>query len=471
MAKKKQDQEIMTIAEIEAISAEQPKFGKGITVASGFDLGAKSALDTRSTVKTTAERDAHVTGNRAYEGMLVYVEANKKTYQYVNNQWQIFGFDTDLFKATIVDNLESSSTTTVLSANQGRVLKEKITTVDGKVTNVTNRLDSLTLPWNKVTSKPFESMGSTLKNESGALNVKIDNATIVTKADGSLEVRDNLFALSGHTHDTRYASKAHENNQTIHLTADEKTNVGQLPTIQSDIATLKSTVGAASKHHIVMTVEEMNALQNTNHGDICHVISTKKTYILDKLDTDKDSVQVEWIELADFNSLVTVDWSIINSKPFATVGEGLHVDSDAVKVKTDNSTVEIRNGQVAVKNNVFAPFQHTHEVTWQAITNKPTIFSKECSANSWIEEDGLVYLTIPHMKNSTNLVVKVVGTDKIERLVAVEHVNANSIKIWSDEKEDVTVTVFSYDFSIDNPSVHSAIVGLARAGQTVCGVR
>lgn len=43
-------------------------YGKGITVASGFDLGAKAPLDHRIVVDTIADRDAHVTGNRAYEG-------------------------------------------------------------------------------------------------------------------------------------------------------------------------------------------------------------------------------------------------------------------------------------------------------------------------------------------------------------------------------------------------------------------
>ena len=60
------------------------EFGKGITLAGGFDLGAKAPLDSRLTVATIADRDAHVTNNRAYEGMLVYVEADKVTYQYVD---------------------------------------------------------------------------------------------------------------------------------------------------------------------------------------------------------------------------------------------------------------------------------------------------------------------------------------------------------------------------------------------------
>ena len=66
------------------------QFGKGIGVAAGFDLGAQKPLDSRIAVNTIAERDAHVTENRAYEGMLVFVDADKKTYQLINGAWIVF---------------------------------------------------------------------------------------------------------------------------------------------------------------------------------------------------------------------------------------------------------------------------------------------------------------------------------------------------------------------------------------------
>lgn len=63
------------------------EFGKGIPLASGFDLGAKKPLDSRDIVETIEERDAHVTENRAYEGMTVYVKEDKKVYRYDGNEW------------------------------------------------------------------------------------------------------------------------------------------------------------------------------------------------------------------------------------------------------------------------------------------------------------------------------------------------------------------------------------------------
>lgn len=104
------------------------EFGKGIALAGGFDLGAKVPLDSRLTVATIEERDAHVTGNRAYEGMLVYVEADKITYQYVadaegNLSWKEFGFNETDFLMHVADNLTTEDADKVLSAKQGVVLK------------------------------------------------------------------------------------------------------------------------------------------------------------------------------------------------------------------------------------------------------------------------------------------------------------------------------------------------------------
>ncbi len=64
-------------------------FGRGIPLASGFDLGAKSPLDSRIYVDTLEERDLHVTENRAYEGMLVYVKEDNYTYRWNGNEWEM----------------------------------------------------------------------------------------------------------------------------------------------------------------------------------------------------------------------------------------------------------------------------------------------------------------------------------------------------------------------------------------------
>lgn len=55
--------------------------GKNITLGCGFDLQAKAPLDSRQTVPSFSGLQALIDGNAAYEGMIVYDEETKKTYQ------------------------------------------------------------------------------------------------------------------------------------------------------------------------------------------------------------------------------------------------------------------------------------------------------------------------------------------------------------------------------------------------------
>lgn len=69
-------------------------FDKGIKLSSGFSLGAKSPLDTREVVEDISERDALITSNIAYEGMIIYVKTEKKHYKLVDlttPKWEELG--------------------------------------------------------------------------------------------------------------------------------------------------------------------------------------------------------------------------------------------------------------------------------------------------------------------------------------------------------------------------------------------
>lgn len=116
-------------------------FGKGISVGSGFDLGANLPLDNRTVQATIAKRDAMPT-IQLVEGLLVYVKENKTTYV-------LKGFDTDgsnrvwepLAVGTVVEiinSLESDRTDAALSAAQGKALK---TLVDELKASVAAALD------------------------------------------------------------------------------------------------------------------------------------------------------------------------------------------------------------------------------------------------------------------------------------------------------------------------------------------
>lgn len=344
-------------------------------------------------------------------------------------------------------------------------LQGNIDKVDQKVTALQGEVDGIDKSWTAVTSKPFETLGTTLEASQGnALDVKVDNTTIEASADGNLKVKDNVFA-----------SKGHELNENIHLTTNEKANVAKITTIENEVNLLKTTVGATSAHIIVRTEAELEGLKNTsNHATIAHVIETNETYILEKdRDVNENQTTPEWIKISDSDALVSVDWSAINGKPFNAVSEGLIVDAEAIKVDTDGTTIEIDQNKIKVKGGVFSKIDHTHVVNFNDITNKPTVFTKQIVVSDFTEgadaDTGLSYVVIKHNKNSMNIDVKAFGTDKIERLICVEHVNENSFKLWTDEKENLTVRVFSFDFGTSLPISSEAVVGKAKAGSIKVG--
>lgn len=116
-------------------------FGKGISVGSGFDLGANLPLDNRTIQATVADRDAMPT-IQLVEGLFVYVKENKTAYI-------LKGFDPDGSNRVwetvatgkvvdIINSLESDRTDAALSAAQGKALK---TLVDELKASVAAALD------------------------------------------------------------------------------------------------------------------------------------------------------------------------------------------------------------------------------------------------------------------------------------------------------------------------------------------
>ena len=66
------------------------EFNKGISVVSGFALGAAAPLDYRDVVATHDDLQAHIDGNRVYAGMHVYVEDEQVEYVYDGTEFVKF---------------------------------------------------------------------------------------------------------------------------------------------------------------------------------------------------------------------------------------------------------------------------------------------------------------------------------------------------------------------------------------------
>jgi hypothetical protein len=116
-------------------------FGKGISVGSGFDLGANLPLDNRTVQATLADRDAMPT-IQLVEGLFVYVKENKTAYilkgfdpDGSNRVWETLATGTVV---EIINSLESDRTDAALSAAQGKALK---TLIDDLKASVAAALD------------------------------------------------------------------------------------------------------------------------------------------------------------------------------------------------------------------------------------------------------------------------------------------------------------------------------------------
>lgn len=208
---------LKSIREIEMERATQSNFGKGISVASGFDLGAKAPLDSRLTVKTLEERNAHVTGNRAYEGMLVYVESDKKTYQLKDNVWEEFGFNEEKFQAGIQPivnkNTEQDqrlkSLEDLVVGGEGQGLSAVIADVAANKAAIAKEIEDRTAADTTLETRISE-MDAAYKNADSAIKSRLDaleGATadleqIRTDIDANTasitkEVQDRTTAVSG----------------------------------------------------------------------------------------------------------------------------------------------------------------------------------------------------------------------------------------------------------------------------------
>lgn len=104
-------------------------FGKGISVGSGFDLGANLPLDNRTIQATLSDRDT-MPAIQLVEGLLVYVKENKTLYilksfnpDGTNRNWEMISTGSVV---EIINNLESDRTDAALSAAQGKAINTLI---------------------------------------------------------------------------------------------------------------------------------------------------------------------------------------------------------------------------------------------------------------------------------------------------------------------------------------------------------
>lgn len=342
-------------------------FGKGISVGSGFDLGANLPLDNRTVQATLADRDSMPT-IRLVEGLFVYVKENKTAYI-------LKGFDPDGSNRVwetvatgkvveIIDSLESDKTDAALSAAQGKALK---TLVDDLKASVAAALDYKgtkdtydALPtegnkkgdvWNVVAAHgttpagtnyawdgtQWDPLGGTIDLSGYYTKTQVDDAISAAKTE--LEAADT--ALEGQiTTVTNQLNNKVDKVEGSGLISD--TDLNQIRTNKSDIESLQTSVGGKQE-----ALTEGQAISITEEN----VIDVK----LDSTSDEALSKSAEGLKL-DLSgvkgSTVKVGVAITGGAEIGadqTVAEGMKALSDSIKTAVAGGITSITSPDNTIK--------------------------------------------------------------------------------------------------------------------------
>lgn len=156
----------------------------GINVSAPFKYQAKSALDPRLVVDTIEDRDALITENGAYEGMVVYVKADKTLYKLdgtTAEDWSAIGGDVaaDLGELTSrVDDIEEQLDGTVKYTQEEKTKLEAIEEGANKTVVDSTLSDTSTNPiQNKLVKSELDKKvpnTRTINNKPLSANVTLD---------------------------------------------------------------------------------------------------------------------------------------------------------------------------------------------------------------------------------------------------------------------------------------------------------
>lgn len=342
-------------------------FGKGISVGSGFDLGANLPLDNRTVQATIAERDAMPT-IRLVEGLFVYVKENKTAYI-------LKGFDADGSNRVwetvatgkvveIINSLESDKTDAALSAAQGKALK---TLIDELKASVAAALDYKgtkdtydALPsegnkkgdvWNVVAAHgttpagtnyawdgaAWDPLGGTVDLSGYYTKTQVDDAISTAKTE--LEAADT--ALEG-----QITTVTNQLNNKVDKVAGSSlisdTDLNQIRTNKSDIESLQTSVGGKQDE-----LTPGNAVSITEEN----VIDVK----LDPASNEALSKSAEGLKL-DLSgvkgSTVKVGVAITGGAEIGadqTVAEGMKALSDSIKTAVAGGITSITSPDNTIK--------------------------------------------------------------------------------------------------------------------------
>ena len=376
-------------------------FGKGISVGSGFDLGANLPLDNRTVQATLADRDSMPT-IRLVEGLLVYVKENKTTYV-------LKGFDADgsnrvwepLATGTVVEiinSLESDRTDAALSAAQGKALK---TLVDELKASVAAALDY------KGTKDTYEELPTKGNKKGDVWNVVAAHGTTPAGTnyawDGAAwDPLGGTIDLSGYY--TKSQVDGAISAAKTELEAADTALEGQITTVTNQLANKVDKVEGSG----LISDTDLNQIR-TNKADIANL----QTSVGGKQDELTPGNAVSITE----ENVIDVKLDPASNEALSKSAEGLKLDLSGVKGSTVKVGVSITGGaEIGADQTIAAGMQALSNSIRTAVTG------------------GITSLTSP----DETITVTGIGTSRALAVNVSKLVSASSsIKVGGDGKLDM----------------------------------
>ena len=376
-------------------------FGKGISVGSGFDLGANLPLDNRTVQATLADRDSMLT-IQLVEGLLVYVKENKTTYV-------LKGFDADgsnrvwepLATGTVVEiinSLESDRTDAALSAAQGKALK---TLVDELKASVAAALDY------KGTKDTYEELPTKGNKKGDVWNVVAAHGTTPAGTnyawDGAAwDPLGGTIDLSGYY--TKSQVDGAISAAKTELEAADTALEGQITTVTNQLANKVDKVEGSG----LISDTDLNQIR-TNKADIANL----QTSVGGKQDELTPGNAVSITE----ENVIDVKLDPASNEALSKSAEGLKLDLSGVKGSTVKVGVSITGGaEIGADQTIAAGMQALSDSIKTAVAG------------------GITSLTSP----DKTITVTGTGTSKALAVNVSKLVSASSsIKVGDDGKLDV----------------------------------
>lgn len=378
-------------------------FGKGISVGSGFDLGANLPLDNRTVQATIAERDAMPT-IQLVEGLLVYVKENKTTYV-------LKGFDADgsnrvwepLATGTVVEiinSLESDRTDAALSAAQGKALK---TLVDELKASVAAALDY------KGTKDTYEELPTEGNKKGDVWNVVAAHGTTPAGTnyawDGTQwDPLGGTVDLSGYYTKTQVDDAI--STAKTELEAADTALEGQITTVTNQLNNKVDKVAGSS----LISDTDLNQIR-TNKSDI----ESLQTSVGGKQDELTPGNAVSITE----ENVIDVKLDPASNEALSKSAEGLKLDLSGVKGSTVKVGVAITGGaEIGADQTIAQGMQALSDSIQTAVAGGIT---------SLTSPDETITITDTDTGTSRGLAVN------ISKLVST----SSSIKVGDDDKLDI----------------------------------